>query len=70
MRTLSVAQSMANDIALPRRTLSLYLDLLELVFVVERLPVRSSNTLTTRAVSTPKLIVTGCRTGRTPDRHV
>ena len=43
--------------ALPRQTLSRYLDLLELVFVVKRIPAWSSN-LTTRAISTPKLIVT------------
>jgi uncharacterized protein len=53
----AVVQSMANDIALPRRTLSLYLDLLELIFVIKRIPAWSSN-LTTRAISTPKLIVT------------
>ncbi len=57
MGTLAVAQSMANDVALPRRTLSRYLDLLELIFVIKRIPAWSSN-LTTRAISTPKLIVT------------
>src|ERR1700749_2020199 len=57
MGNLAVAQSMANDIALPRRTLSRYLDLLELIFVIKRIPAWSSN-LTTRSVSTPKLIVT------------
>jgi hypothetical protein len=57
MGTLAVAQSMANDIALPRQTLSRYLDLLELIFVIKRIPAWSSN-LTTRAISTPKLIVT------------
>src|SRR5258706_206394 len=57
MGTLAVAQSMANDISLPRRTLSRYLDLLELIFVIKRIPAWSSN-LTTRAISTPKLIVT------------
>jgi predicted AAA+ superfamily ATPase len=31
-------QSMANDIALPRQTLSRYLDLLELIFVIKRIP--------------------------------
>jgi hypothetical protein len=56
MGTMAVAQSMANDIALPRRTLSRYLDLLELIFVIKRIPAWSSN-LTTRATSTPKLIV-------------
>lgn len=57
MATLAVAESMANDVAMPRRTLSRYLDLLELVFVIKRIPAWSSN-LTTRAISTPKLIVT------------
>jgi hypothetical protein len=57
MGTLAVAQSIANDIALPRQTLSRYLDLLELIFVIKRIPAWSSN-LTTRAISTPKLIVT------------
>jgi len=57
MGTLAVIQSIANDVALPRQTLSRYLDLLELVFVIKRVPAWSSN-LTTRAISTPKLIVT------------
>lgn len=57
MGTLAVVQSMANDVNLPRMTLSRYLDLLELVFVIRRIPAWSSN-LTTRAISTPKLIVT------------
>jgi predicted AAA+ superfamily ATPase len=57
MGTLAVVQSMANDIALPRQTLSRYLDLLELIFVIKRIPAWSSN-LTTRAISTPKLIIT------------
>ena len=52
MGTLAVAQSMASDVALPRQTLSRYLDLLELIFVIKRIPVWSSN-LTTRAISTP-----------------
>jgi hypothetical protein len=57
MGTLAVVQSIANDVALPRQTLTRYLDLLELVFVIKRIPAWSSN-LTTRAISTPKLIVT------------
>jgi uncharacterized protein len=57
MGTLAVVQSIANDVGLPRMTLSRYLDLLELVFVIRRIPAWSSN-LTTRAISTPKLIVT------------
>jgi uncharacterized protein len=57
MATLAVAESIANDVSMPRQTLSRYLDLLELVFVIKRIPAWSSN-LTTRAISTPKLIVT------------
>jgi predicted AAA+ superfamily ATPase len=57
MGTLAVAQSIANDDGLARMTLTRYLDLLELVFVIRRIPAWSSN-LTTRAISTPKLIVT------------
>jgi len=57
MGTLAVAQSIANDVGLARMTLTRYLDLLELVFVIRRIPAWSSN-LTTRAISTPKLIVT------------
>jgi uncharacterized protein len=57
MGTLAVAQSIANDVGLSRMTLTRYLDLLELVFVIKRIPAWSSN-LTTRAISTPKLIVT------------
>ena len=57
MGTLAVAQSIANDIALPRRTLSRYLDLLEPIFVIKRVPAWSSN-LTTRAISTPSWSVT------------
>ena len=57
MGILAVVQSMANDIALPRRTLSHYLEPLELIFVIKRIPASSSG-LTTRAISAPKLIVT------------
>jgi predicted AAA+ superfamily ATPase len=57
---------------MPRPTLSRYLDLLELVFVIRRIPAWSSN-LTTRATATPKLIVTdtglgGRLIGFAPDR--
>jgi predicted AAA+ superfamily ATPase len=57
MGALAVVQSIAADVGLPRMTLSRYLDLLELIFVIRRIPAWSSN-LTTRAISTPKLIVT------------
>ena len=52
-----MAESIASDVAMPRQTLSRYLDLLELVFVIKRIPAWSSN-LTTRAIATPKLILT------------
>jgi predicted AAA+ superfamily ATPase len=61
MATMAAVQPMASDIGIPRPTLSRYLDLLELVFVIRRVPAWSSN-LTTRAVATPKLIMTD--TGR------
>jgi uncharacterized protein len=57
MATLAVTESIASDVAMPRQTLSRYLDLLELVFVIKRIPAWSSN-LTTRAIATPKLILT------------
>jgi uncharacterized protein len=57
MATLAVAESIASDVTMPRQTLSRYLDLLELVFVIKRIPAWSSN-LTTRATATPKLILT------------
>jgi uncharacterized protein len=57
MGTTAVAQSIANDVGMPRPTLTRYLNLLELVFVIRRIPAWSSN-LTRRAVSIPKLIVT------------
>lgn len=56
-RREAVAESSASDVATARQTLSRYLDLLELVFVIKRIPAWSSN-LTTRAISTPKLILT------------
>jgi predicted AAA+ superfamily ATPase len=72
MATMAVVQSIASDIGMPRPTLSRYLDLLELVFVIRRIPAWSSN-LTTRATATPKLIVTdtglgGRLIGFSPDR--
>lgn len=72
MGGLAVIQSIAGDVGLPRVTLSRYLDLLELIFVIKRIPAWSSN-LTTRAISTPKLIVTdsglgGRLIGMSPER--
>jgi uncharacterized protein len=57
---------------MPRQTLARYLDLLELVFVIKRIPAWSSN-LTTRAIATPKLILAdsglgGRLTGMTEER--
>jgi predicted AAA+ superfamily ATPase len=72
MSGLAVVQSIAGDVGLPRVTLSRYLDLLELIFVIKRIPAWSSN-LTRRAISTPKLIVTdsglgGRLIGMSPER--
>ncbi|WP_189240446.1 ATP-binding protein [Planomonospora parontospora] len=72
MGTLGVVQAIANDVGMPRVTLSRYLDLLELVFVTKRIPAWSSN-LTTRAISTPKLIMVdsglaGRLAGLSPER--
>ncbi|MEV0229536.1 ATP-binding protein [Nonomuraea sp. NPDC050786] len=72
MGGLAVVQAMAGDVGLPRMTLSRYLDLLELVFLIKRVPAWSSN-LTRRAISTPKLIITdsglgGRLIGMSPDR--
>jgi uncharacterized protein len=70
MGAMAVVQSIANDVALPRQTLSRYLDLLELVFVVKRIPAWSSN-LTMRAISTPKRPVSPAAPTRRflPDAH-
>ncbi|WP_246267422.1 ATP-binding protein [Nonomuraea typhae] len=72
MGGLAVVQSIAGDVGLLRMTLSRYLDLLELVFVIKRIPAWSSN-LTRRAISTPKLLVTdsglaGRLIGMSPER--
>ncbi|MEV6156226.1 ATP-binding protein [Nonomuraea sp. NPDC052129] len=72
MGGLAVVQSIAGDVGLPRVTLSRYLDLLELIFVIKRIPAWSSN-LTSRAIATPKLIVTdsglgGRLIGMSPER--
>ncbi len=57
MATLAVPAAIASKLHLAGSTLKRYLDLLELLFVIRRIPAWSSN-LTTRAVGTPKLIVT------------
>lgn len=56
MAALAVPGAFANHLQLPASTVKRYLDLLELLFVVRRIPAWSTN-LTTRAVATPKLIV-------------
>jgi predicted AAA+ superfamily ATPase len=56
MATLPVPGTMAGALNLPASTLKRYLDLLELLFLVRRVPAWATN-LTTRAVATPKLIV-------------
>lgn len=57
MAGLAVAGRIASDLQLSASTAKRYLDLLDLLFVVRRIPAWSNN-LTTRAVGTPKLIVT------------
>lgn len=56
MASLAVPNTIASEMQLPASTLKRYLDLLELVFVVRRVPAWSTN-LTTRAVATPKLVM-------------
>jgi predicted AAA+ superfamily ATPase len=56
MGGLAVTQALGSDVGMSRVTLSRYLDLLELVFVIKRIPAWSSN-VTTRAIATPKLLV-------------
>lgn len=56
MATLAVPAAFANHLRLPASTVKRYLDLLELLYVVRRIPAWSTN-LTTRAVATPKLMV-------------
>lgn len=55
--TPAVSNAFANRLQVPAKTIKRYLDLLELLFVIRRIPAWSSN-LTTRAVATPKLIMT------------
>jgi len=56
MASLVTVHSVAQALQLSASTLRRYLDLLELLFVVRRIPAWSTN-LTTRAVATPKLLV-------------
>ena len=57
MASLVVPGTLAGRLQIPANTLKRYLDLLELLYVVHRVPAWSTN-LTTRAVATPKMIVT------------
>ena len=57
MAGLLVPQRLSNDLALPASTLKRYLNLLELVYLIRRIPAWAPN-LTARATATPKLIVT------------
>jgi predicted AAA+ superfamily ATPase len=56
MATLMVPNRWASDLALPASTVKRYLDLLELVFLVRRIPAWSTN-LTTRTVAAPKVLM-------------
>lgn len=56
MATLPVPGTLAGALNLPASTLKRYLDLLELLFLVRRIPAWSTN-LTTRTVAAPKLVV-------------
>lgn len=55
--SLLVLDALARDVGLPPRTTARYVDLLEAVFLVRRVPAWSTNH-TQRAVGTPKLAVT------------
>jgi len=55
--SLAVPASMADRLQVPASTVKRYLDLLDLIFVTRRIPAWSSN-LATRAVATPKLVLT------------
>ena len=56
MATLAGPAALASTLNISTSTLKRYLDLLELLFIIRRIPAWSTN-LTTRAVATPKLIV-------------
>jgi predicted AAA+ superfamily ATPase len=54
MAGLTVVDGISNRTGVPASTVKRYLDLLELLFVIRRVPAWASN-LTTRAVATPKI---------------
>ncbi|GIH24479.1 hypothetical protein Aph01nite_27890 [Acrocarpospora phusangensis] len=56
MGGLLVIDNISRDLGLARTTVKRYIDLLELVYLVRRIPAWSTNA-TTRAVATPKLLV-------------
>ncbi|MGL5867181.1 MAG: ATP-binding protein [Dermatophilaceae bacterium] len=56
MASLVVPANLANSLTVPASTVKRYLDLLEVLFVIHRIPAWSTNR-TTRAVSTPKVVV-------------
>ncbi|WP_250281157.1 MULTISPECIES: ATP-binding protein [unclassified Frankia] len=57
MAGLVVPQRLSRDLGIPASTVRRHLDALELIYVVRRIPAWSNN-LTTRAVATPKTIMT------------
>jgi predicted AAA+ superfamily ATPase len=56
MGGLTVIDSISRDLGLPRNTVKRSIDLLDLVYVIRRIPAWSSNA-TTRAIATPKLLL-------------
>jgi predicted AAA+ superfamily ATPase len=56
MAGLAVIDNISRDLGLPRNTVKRYVDLLDLVYVIKRIPAWSSNA-TARATATPKLLV-------------
>ncbi|MET9338527.1 ATP-binding protein [Nonomuraea sp. NPDC003804] len=56
MGGLTVIDNISRDLGLPRNTVKRYIDLLDLVYVIRRIPAWSSNA-TTRAIATPKLLL-------------
>ncbi|HTX29162.1 MAG TPA: ATP-binding protein [Streptosporangiaceae bacterium] len=55
--SLAVPAALASRLQVPASTVKRYLTLLELLFITRRIPAWSTN-LTTRAVATPKLVLT------------
>lgn len=57
MATPLVMSGVSSRLQLPASTVKRYIDLLELLFVIRRIPAWSTN-LTTRATATPKVLIT------------